>query len=149
MKISKYKNKIKIAILGGSTTDLIKDNLQKLCWNSKLRAEFYQSDYNQFYYEGLNPSKKLIKFNPDFIYIHTSNINIDEYPKIGAGNKDVKKLTNKIFNKYKSIWLSLKKKFNGIIIQNNFEHLSLTSLGSLESVKPFGKINFINNLNTD
>jgi len=148
MKISKYKNKIKIAILGGSTTDLIKDNLQKLCWNSKLRAEFYQSDYNQFYYEGLNPSKKLIKFNPDFIYIHTSNINIDEYPKIGAGNKDVKKLTNKIFNKYKSIWLSLKKKFNGIIIQNNFEHLSLTSLGSLESVKPFGKINFINNLNT-
>ena len=152
MRASKYnkknKRKIKIAILGGSTTDLIKDNLFNLFKDSNFNPDFYLSEYNQFYFEGLKPSKKLISFKPDFIYLHTSNMNIDEFPKIGANNKEVKNLINKTLNKYKSIWENLKKKFNCTIIQNNFEYLSLNSLGNLESTRPYGKINFINNLNS-
>ena len=113
MRASKYnkknKRKIKIAILGGSTTDLIKDNLFNLFKDSNFNPDFYLSEYNQFYFEGLKPSKKLISFKPDFIYLHTSNMNIDEFPKIGANNKEVKNLINKTLNKYKSIWENLKK----------------------------------------
>ena len=81
--LRKAKNKIRIAILGGSTTKLIKDNLETYLRKKNFEPKFYESDYNQFYFEGINPPKKLKKFNPNLIYINTSTINIDEFPNIG------------------------------------------------------------------
>ena len=150
LKKNNYKNskiKIKIAILGGSTTELIKNNLEIFLKDKNLDPKFYESDYNQFYYDGIKPSKKLKKFNPDFIYIHTSSINIDEFPKIESEKKQSEKLIENTFNKYRSIWINLSKNFNCNIIQNNFEMLSLTSLGNLDSSKHYGKINFLTKLN--
>ena len=150
LKKNNYKNnkiKIKIAILGGSTTELIKNNLEIFLKDKNLDPKFYESDYNQFYYDGIKPSKKLKKFNPDFIYIHTSSINIDEFPKIESEKKQSEKLIESTFNKYRSIWINLSKNFNCNIIQNNFEMLSLTSLGNLDSSKHYGKINFLTKLN--
>ena len=57
------------------------------------------------------------------------------------------KLINKTFNKYKSIWVALTKKFNCTIIQNNFEYIPFSSLGNLEGTKVYGKINFLTKLN--
>ena len=44
--------------------------------------------YNQFYFESIKPSVKLKKFKPQIIYIHSTSVNIDEYPSIGCKNKD-------------------------------------------------------------
>ena len=149
LKKNNYKNnkiKIKIAILGGLPM-VIKNNLEIFLKDKNLDPKFYESDYNQFYYDGIKPSKKLKKFNPDFIYIHTSSINIDEFPKIESEKKQSEKLIENTFNKYRSIWINLSKNFNCNIIQNNFEMLSLTSLGNLDSSKHYGKINFLTKLN--
>ena len=56
------KNKIRIAILGGSTTDLVKNNLSEYLAINNIEGIFFQSEYNQFYFEGINPSKKLKAF---------------------------------------------------------------------------------------
>ena len=56
------KNKIRIAILGGSTTDLVKKNLSEYLAINNIEGIFFQSEYNQFYFEGINPSKKLKAF---------------------------------------------------------------------------------------
>ena len=146
-KNSYTKTKIKIAILGGSTTDLIKDTLSKYLAINNIEGIFFQSEYNQFYFEGINPSKKLKIFKPQIIYIHSSTINIEEFPIIGSNSKQVDKLINKTFNKYKSIWNTLTRNFNCTIIQNNFEYMPFASLGNLESTKPYGKINFLTKLN--
>jgi len=145
--LRKEKNKMRIAILGGSTTKLIKDNLEALLKKKNFEPKFYESDYNQFYFEGIQPPKKLKKFKPNLIYIHTSSINIDEFPKIEFKLKESEDLLEKTFNKYKSIWTNLSKNFDCNIIQNNFEMLSLTSLGNLDSSKHYGKINFLTKLN--
>ena len=150
LKKKYYKNnkiKIKIAILGGSTTKLIKENLEIFLKDKNLDPKFYESDYNQFYYEGIKPSKALKKFNPNFIYIHTSSLNIDEFPEVESEKKQSENLIENTFNKYKLIWTNLSKNFDCNIIQNNFEMLSLTSLGNLDSSKHYGKINFLTKLN--
>ena len=138
-KNSYAENKIRIAILGGSTTDLIKNNLSEYLAINNMEGIFFQSEYNQFYFEGIKPSKKLKAFRPQIIYIHSSTVNIEEFPTVGSSSKQVKKLINKTFNKYKSIWVALTKKFNCTIIQNNFEYISFSSLGNLESTKVYGK----------
>ena len=145
--LRKEKNKIRIAILGGSTTKMIKDNLETVLRKRNFEPKFYESDYNQFYFEGINPPQKLKKFKPNLIYIHTSSINIDEFPKIEFKLRESEDLLEKTFNKYKSIWTSLSKNFDCNIIQNNFEMLSLTSLGNLDSSKHYGKINFLTKIN--
>ena len=139
-KNQRTKNQIRIAILGGSTTDLIKNTISEYLAINNLKGIFFQSEYNQFYYEGINPSKKLKEFKPQVIYIHSSTANIEEFPIVGSSSKQVEKLINKTFNKYKSIWNNLTKKFNCIIIQNNFEYIPFSSLGNLESTKVYGKI---------
>ena len=141
------KNKLRIAILGGSTTDLIKNNLSEYLAINNIEGIFFQSEYNQFYFEGINPSKKLKAFKPQIIYIHSTSANIEEFPAVESNLKQVKKLINKTFNRYKSIWNSLSKEFNCTIIQNNFEYIPFSSLGNLESSKAYGKINFITKLN--
>ena len=62
------KNKLRIAILGGSTTDLIKNNLSEYLAINNIEGIFFQSEYNQFYFEGINPSKKLKEFKPQIIF---------------------------------------------------------------------------------
>jgi FkbH-like protein len=146
-KNSHTKSKIRIAILGGSTTDLIKNNLNEYLKINNIEGIFFQGEYNQFYFESINPSQKLKKFKPQIIYIHSTTANIEEFPIVGSNAKQVTKLINKTFNKYKSIWNSLTKKFNCTIIQNNFEYMPFSSLGNLESTKIYGKINFLTKLN--
>ncbi len=143
----KNKNQIKIAILGGSTTNLIKNTLSEHLLINNLKGIFFESDYNQFYFEGIKPSKKLKEFKPQIIYIHTTSANIEEFPRIGLNKNEVDKLINKTFKKYQSIWTNLTKKFNCTIIQNNFEYLPFSSLGNLESTKAYGKVNFLTKLN--
>ena len=143
----KNKNQIKIAILGGSTTNLIKNTLSEHLLINNLKGIFFESDYNQFYFEGIKPSKKLKEFKPQIIYIHTTSANIEEFPRVGLSKNEVDKLINKTFKKYQSIWTNLTKKFNCTIIQNNFEYLPFSSLGNLESTKAYGKVNFLTKLN--
>ena len=112
-----------------------------------IEGDFFESDYNQFYFESIYPSQKLKKFNPQIIYIHSTACNIEEFPPIGCGDREVEKLINQLINKYQSIWNNLTKKFNCTIIQNNFEYLPFASLGNLESSKAYGKINFLNKIN--
>ena len=90
-KNSNTKSKIKIAILGGSNTDLIKNSLSEYLAINNIEGIFFQSEYNQFYFEGINPSKKLKAFKPQIIYIHSTTANIEEFPVVGSNAKQVTK----------------------------------------------------------
>ena len=147
MKNKILKKSINVAILGGSTTDLIKKTLSKLMLANKIKVNIYESNYNQFYFEAINISKKLKSFNPDIIYIHITNKNIEPFPKVEDSDAKISKLLKQNIEKFHTIWKSLTKEFNCTIIQNNFEFLNYSSLGNLDSSKNYGKINFINQLN--
>ena len=62
----------KIAILGGSTTNEVADQLGLFLLNYGIEAEFYQSEYGQYWQDAMFGSPELDEFHPDVIYIHTS-----------------------------------------------------------------------------
>ena len=135
-----------IAILGGSTTSEIKNILELFLLDKGVKSNFYESDYNKYYEDALFGNDELDKFNPDIIYIHTTNKNIIKYPFPKDNSKEIDALLSNEIQKYKSIWSSLLK-FNCAIIQNNFDHTIDRSLGNLDCYDIHGKTYFINKLN--
>lgn len=138
-----------IAILGGSTTNDIKNMLELFLLNNGVKAQFYESDYNKYYEDAVFKNSKLEKFNPDIIYIHTTNRNIMRYPSLSDSNDDVELMIQQEKNKYIYIWTKLKEKYKCPIIQNNFEMPFYRLLGNKEASDIHGKINFITRLNNE
>lgn len=137
-----------IAILGGSTTSEIKNILELFLIKSGIKPRFYESEYNRYYEDALFGNDELDQFNPDLIYIHTTNKNITTYPKPNDHSIDVDLLLENEIQKYKSIWGSLSK-FGCPIIQNNFDYTENRILGNLDCYDFRGKTYFINKLNQE
>jgi len=137
-----------IAILGGSTTPEIKNILELFLLKNGIKPKFYESEYNKYYEDALFGSDELDKFNPDIIYIHTTNQNIIKYPEPKDSSADVDILLSNEIQRYKSIWNSLSK-FDCAIIQNNFDYTLDRSLGNLDCYDIHGKTYFINKLNDE
>ena len=138
----------RIAILGGSTTNNIKLLTELFLLNNGIKPEFYESEYNQYYQDALFPNEELLNFNPDVIYVCTSNRNIIEYPNIHNSLEEVNALYEKEKEKFTSIWKSLKEKFNCPIIQNNFELPFYRLMGNRDCFDYHGAVNFISRLNS-
>ena len=130
MKNKISKKSINVAILGGSTTDLIKKTLSKLMLANKIKVNIYESNYNQFYFEAINISKKLKSFNPDIIYIHITNINIEPFPKVEDSDAKISKL--------------LKQNIEIDILVNNAGEIttSLFQMTTTSNLKKIFQINF-------
>ncbi len=136
-----------IAILGGSTTSEIKNMLEIFLLNYGIKPKFYESEYNQYYEDAMFGNEELDSFNPDIIYIHTTNRNIMNYPTLYDDEKTVKKLLDTEYKKFEKMWNNLFGKFNATIIQNNFEYPYYRLLGNKDASDIHGKVNFITRLN--
>lgn len=137
----------RIAILGGSTTSEIKNILEIFLLNYKIKALFYESEYNQYYQDIMFENKSLEQFKPDIIFIHTTNRNITSYPTLMDTESDIELLLNNETKKFYDMWDTCFKKYNCPIIQNNMELPYYRVLGNKEVSDIHGKINYINKLN--
>lgn len=148
--LSKENSLIKkrVAILGGSTTSEIKNILELFLLNSGIEPEFYESEFNKYYEDAIFENNALKSFSPDIIYLHTSNVNIIEYPIFNDDIETVENKISSIHNKFKNIWSSLAK-YECSIIQNNFDLPINRSLGNLDFYDMHGKTNFINRVNLE
>ena len=136
-----------IAILGGSTTSEIKNMLEIFLLNYGIKPNFYESEYNKFYEDAIFRNENLDKFNPDIIYIHTTNRNIIQYPTILDDIDTINEILNNEYQKFEKIWTQLFNKFNAVIIQNNFEYPYYRLLGNKDASDMHGRVNFITRLN--
>lgn len=137
----------KIAILGGSTTNDIKLILELFLLNYGIEPSLYETEYNQFFQEGIFPSEKLKEFSPDIIYIHTSNRNIINYPCLDDTDEHILDMIDSEVQRFSMVWDNLTKTFNCTIIQNNFEMPFYRFLGNKDASDPHGAVNYISRLN--
>lgn len=137
----------RIAILGGSTTDEIKDVLELFLLREGIRPEFYQSDYNRYYEDVMFPNEALERFKPDIIYVHTTQANLTHIPLV-ADSRDVveAKLATEL-SKFTSLWDRIRSSYNCTVIQNNFELPQYRILGNLDSSAFQGRTHFTMRLN--
>ena len=134
----------KIAILGGSTTSTVKQMIELFLLNNGIRPSFYESEYNKFYEDAVFDNAELSEFKPDIIYVYTTYRNITAFPDM---DHETDALLNNEIEKYRSIWESLKEKYNCPIIQNNFELPLYRLLGNKDASDIHGKVNYIGRLN--
>lgn len=139
--------KKKIAILGGSTTHDIKMILELFLLNEGIYPEFYESEFNQYWQDIMFPNPVLEEFQPDIIYIHTSNRNIIQYPEMSDGELEIEEKLEKEYVHLEEIWKKIEEIYHCPIIQNNFEYPYFRLMGNREAADIHGRINFINRLN--
>ena len=109
----------KIAILGGSTTNDIKLVMELFLLDYGIKPSFYESEYNRYYQDAVFPNEELEEFAPQIIYIHTTNRNITEYPKISDSAETIDELIKNEVQKFTTMWTKLEEKYHCPIIQNN------------------------------
>jgi len=137
----------RIAILGGSTTHDIKDTLELFLLHYGIRPSFYESEYAQYWQDAMFPNSELEEFQPDIIFIHTSNRNVLKYPQIKDSKDEVDSLLNETYEHYKQMWDKLSQTYACPIIQNNFEYPYWRLQGNREASDFHGSVNFLTRLN--
>lgn len=137
----------RIAILGGTTTHDIKDILELFLLKQGIRAEFYESEYNQYWQDVMFDNHELQKFKPDIIFIHTSNRNITAYPAMTDSKKAVDELLDATYKHFENMWTRIDEKYSCIIIQNNFDYPYWRLQGNREATDFHGTVNFLTRLN--
>lgn len=137
----------RIAILGGSTTADVRKMLELYLLSYGIKAEFYESEYSQYWQDAMFGSEELNQFHPDLIYIHTSNRNISNFPAATATKEDADSLLEQEYLHFQTMWEKLASDYCCPIIQNNFEYPFWRLMGNADATFWGGRVNFITRLN--
>lgn len=137
----------KIAILGGSTTNEVADQLGLFLLQYGIEAEFYQSEYAQYWQDAMFGSPELDQFAPDILYIHTTWRNIARFPTTASSEAETDALLEEEYRRFETMWQALEQKFHCPIIQNNFDRPNYRLMGNRDIWDHRGRSSFISRLN--
>ena len=137
----------RIAVLGGSTTNEIVDQLELFLLNYGIKPTFYQSEYAQYWQDAMFGSEELDNFNPDIVYVHTNWRNITEFPTTASSREDVDILLERTYHHFAMMWDKLAERFQCPVIQDNFDRPAWRLLGNSDISDYRGRTNFILRLN--
>lgn len=138
---------VRVAILGGSTTNEVADFLEVLLLDKGIKPIFYQSEYNRYFEEAVIDPSQLIKFRPDIVYVCTSSANIYKFPPVDASESDLTEYASAERARFMAIWNAVHERIGCLVVQNNFELPSYRLLGNFDCVSPGGQVRFINHIN--
>lgn len=137
----------KIAILGGSTADEVRDMMELFLLNEGIRPVFYLSEYNKCFEDAVFGNSELDAFEPDVIYLHTTVKNIQKWPEMTSDPAAVDQMIDEQYHHFEIMWTHIAQKYSCVIIQNNFERPEYRVLGNSDIVDFRGKANFVYRLN--
>lgn len=137
----------KIAVLGGSTTNEIVDQLELFLLNYGIKPVFYQSEYAQYWQDAVFGNEELDSFRPDIVFIHTNWRNITMFPTTASTVEEVNQLLDEQFAHFSVMWDKIAERYACPVIQNNFDRPAWRLLGNSDISDYRGKTNFISRLN--
>ncbi len=137
----------KIAILGGETTQNIKLILELFLLNYGIKPSFYESEYNQYYEDGMFPNPELEEFAPDIIYVCTCVRNIIDFPMMSDDRETVENKKQAVISRFYGLWDAITQRYHCPIIQNNFEYPFYRIMGNKDASDYHGRVNFVTMLN--
>ncbi len=138
---------LRIAVLGGSTTNDILSLLELFLRNRGIVPTFWESEYAQYWNDAMFPNASLEAFKPEMIFIHTSTRNVQDFPKIGDSAELVEHKLEQTYSHFAQMWDRLSEVYGCPIIQNNFEMPLTRLMGNREAGSIHGKIDFLTRLN--
>ena len=138
---------LRIAVLGGSTTEEVVNFLELLLVAEGFQPVFHQSEYGRFYDDAVHDSQALVDFKPQLVYVHTSCLNVRNLPPLGCAEAELAGYVEAEMARYREIWDALEKKLGCQVIQNNFELPAHALLGNMDAVAAGGQSRFLLQLN--
>ena len=137
----------RIAVLGGSTTNEIVDQLELFLLNYGIKPTFYQSEYAQYWQDAVFGNEDLDNFQPDIVFIHTNWRNITAFPTTASTVEEADQLLDDQFAHFSVMWDKIAERYACPVIQNNFDRPAWRLLGNSDISDYRGKTNFISRLN--
>ena len=137
----------RVAVLGGSTTNEIVDQLELFLLNYGIKPTFYQSEYAQYWQDAVFSNEELDSFQPDIVFIHTNCRNITALPTTASTVEEANQLLDDQFAHFSVMWDKIAERYACPVIQNNFERPAWRLLGNSDISDYRGKTNFISRLN--
>ena len=104
--------KLRIAVLGGSTTTDIIAVLELFLLNAGILPQFYESEYGKFWEDAVFGNDVLDSFCPEVVFIHTSFRNIKNFPAVLDTEEQVQYKLDEEFEHLRIAWESLRKRYN-------------------------------------
>lgn len=138
---------IRIAVLGGTTTNELVDLLELLLLSGGFRPTFHQSEYGRYYEDAVLEPQGIAAFKPDIVYLHTCALNIQTWPPVSCSEENLQGFVDAEMSRFRAIWQSLDQHVGCQIIQNNFELPTTAILGNLDAVLAGGRSRFVLELN--
>jgi FkbH-like protein len=138
---------LRIAVLGGTTTNEVVDLLELFLLESGFKPVFHQSEYGRFYEDAVQDPADLIAFKPDIVYLHTSCLNVQSAPPVNCPEEEFEGYVEAEAKRYRQIWKSIEQNVSAQIIQNNFETPPYAILGNFDAVSSGGAVRYFMALN--
>ncbi len=108
---------------------------------------FYQSEYGRYYEDAVQDPQAVIDFKPDLVVIHTSYLNIRNFPPVGCSETEFNEHVEAEVRTRVEMWDSLEQNLGCQIVQNNFECPPYAALGNLDAAAFGGRTRFVMQLN--
>lgn len=138
---------LKIAVLGGPTTNEVVNLLELLLLSDGFAPSFFQTDYNRFYEAATLDVRAVEQFQPNIVYVHTHIVSISSEVSPSFSEADLEACVATELSRYQQIWSSIHNHIGCQIIQNNFEHPPFPTMGNLDSAEAGGQTRFVSELN--
>jgi FkbH-like protein len=140
---------IRVAILGGSTTQELRGSLELFLLRDGLRPQFFESEYGRFFEDAVVDDSAVRALKPQIAIIHTTQLNLINPPAVFAPSDAVEQCFKAECERFQSIWTNLTQNLGCIVVQNNFDMPTTRSLGGLDSTELFGRTHFLLRLNLE
>jgi FkbH-like protein len=121
------KRRIRLALLGGATTQLMRPLLEMVCFRDHIDAEIYEAEYGLYRQEVLDRSSGLHRFAPDVVLIATHWRDAQLPPLSDDGDLAVERLVSG----FESLWEICRAQLRAHVIQHNFDPPTNESYGAL------------------
>jgi len=138
---------LRIAILGGSTTDFLELPLKLELETLGLGNRLFSSNYNSFVPEMLDASSDTVDFDPDLAVFLINPFNISEWPRPGEQPVTVQSIADRMTDHWLGLCDSLHANTNCEIIISNLHTMPTRTTGNLDCRLDWEVNSFIHRLN--
>lgn len=144
---SNRAKQLRIALLGGSTTDFLELPVRVELETLGLGSEFFSSDYNTYVHQMMDPGSEAAAFAPDVAVFLLTPFNIAGWPGIGDSAEDVQALAEQVCGHWLGLCESFHANTNCEIVITNMHLLPTRALGNLASKLPWDANSFLRRVN--
>lgn len=145
-KIESNLRRVRVAILGSSTTSLIAPLLQALCLRDRIQVEIYEGLYGAIQQEVLDPDSGMAQFRPDIVLIVKNWRDLHLEPVTPGSEAD---FVQQLIDDTKALWNRLSSSFNCHVVQHAVDYPAQESFGYLAGTLSGGRTRIIDLINLE